>query len=308
MADVNLPAATVSAASGGASGGLAGAALGAGINVGGQILTSLFGARMERERYQRALAQWERENAYNLPKNQVARLRAAGLNPALMNGAAPSLAGESPQPQQSPVAPFPTIDPLTASQVEVNMAQAKKLGKEARNQDLTNQLQQFEIDKVDQLIKKGFVEQWATNLVKSNEYQNINEARSALESAIFIASMTNNIYGSGTVPVVNGQFQVPKALVNQMSSEFSHSLHRSIKESELYDDYAEAMVKVYEQQGSQADMDKVVSDLFNSMSDKWYGKALLLLWTMMQQKMIPSFSSSSSTSKYGVSRSWSFGG
>lgn len=52
----------------------------------------------ENERYyQESLAQWQRENDYNTPSAQVARLRAAGLNPALAYGT-PNISAPSPQP------------------------------------------------------------------------------------------------------------------------------------------------------------------------------------------------------------------
>lgn len=58
--------------------------------------------------YQQNIAQWERENAYNHPAQQMARLKEAGLNPNLVygNGSAVQTSAHSPQmsyaQQQSP--------------------------------------------------------------------------------------------------------------------------------------------------------------------------------------------------------------
>lgn len=46
--------------------------------------------------YQRNIEQWQRENDYNSPVNQIARLRAAGLNPNLAYGT-PNISSPSPQ-------------------------------------------------------------------------------------------------------------------------------------------------------------------------------------------------------------------
>lgn len=82
------------------------------------------------EQNQWNLDQWSRENAYNLPTSQIARLRAAGLNPALIYGEG-GIMNESASSQ--PAADAPTmrselnIDPLTASQISLNQAEARRL-------------------------------------------------------------------------------------------------------------------------------------------------------------------------------------
>ena len=59
---------------------------GAGLNAASQ--KSANSTNMKIARYQNAwnLEQWNRENAYNLPTAQMARLKAAGLNPNLVYG------------------------------------------------------------------------------------------------------------------------------------------------------------------------------------------------------------------------------
>lgn len=83
-----------------------------------------------------SIAQWNRENAYNLPVNQVRRLKEAGINPAMMfaNGTSSLSAAMSPEVQmsQNRAPQMQNIDPLTMSQVRLANAQADNI--EARTQ------------------------------------------------------------------------------------------------------------------------------------------------------------------------------
>ena len=57
-----------------------------------------------REQYKNSVEQWNRENAYNDPSSQMARLRAAGLNPSLMMGNNPTgVAGAASLPSANPM-------------------------------------------------------------------------------------------------------------------------------------------------------------------------------------------------------------
>lgn len=59
--------------------------------------------------YQRNIEQWQRENEYNLPANQMARLLEAGINPVLAyGGSASSQAASSPQ-YNSPQADYSNV-------------------------------------------------------------------------------------------------------------------------------------------------------------------------------------------------------
>lgn len=81
------------------------------------------------EQNQWNLDQWNRENAYNLPTSQVSRLRAAGLNPALIygNGIMNEAANSQPAADAPTMRPELSVDPLTASQISLNEAQAESL-------------------------------------------------------------------------------------------------------------------------------------------------------------------------------------
>ena len=107
--------------SGGAvAAGLAGAAVAA--PVAGTLLSGLFGNYQTRKRneaerslaeYQNAwnLEQWNRENYYNAPTAQMARLKAAGLNPNLVYGSgAVNQSASSPRAASVDVQAPPTPD------------------------------------------------------------------------------------------------------------------------------------------------------------------------------------------------------
>lgn len=118
------------------------------------------------------LDQWNRENEYNLPVNQMARLKQADLNPDLMyqNGtsgltaaSSPSMSSGAPATPQdmSAIGQKRTLgdtlqqaarDSLIGAQIKVLESQARKNNEEAKGQSITNetlgqmneaQLQQF---------------------------------------------------------------------------------------------------------------------------------------------------------------------
>lgn len=84
--------------------------------------------------------QWERENEYNTPVNQLKRMQEAGLNPDLAygNGAAQSLSASS--PQMTSGAPSSPTD-MSA------LGQKMTLG-QAMQQSLANELTQAQIDNI----------------------------------------------------------------------------------------------------------------------------------------------------------------
>lgn len=84
------------------------------------------------------LDMWNKENAYNTPKEQLRRLKAAGLNPGLMyeNGAAgmPAAASHSPEQTAPQVQPL-NVDPSVMANIELMQAQAENLRSQTKTQD-----------------------------------------------------------------------------------------------------------------------------------------------------------------------------
>ena len=74
---------------------------------------------------------WNMQNQYNLPINQMDRLRQAGLNPNLMYGLPSSQAQMAHQADTSGKAVAPQIDPLTLANVQLMKAQSEKTQTEA---------------------------------------------------------------------------------------------------------------------------------------------------------------------------------
>lgn len=73
--------------------------IGAAASAGSQARANNMNLQIMREQNQWNLEQWQRENAYNLPSAQMARLKAAGLNPNMVyaNGGAQTAAASSPR-------------------------------------------------------------------------------------------------------------------------------------------------------------------------------------------------------------------
>lgn len=92
-----------------------------------------YNKKLAEQAYERNVAQWMRENAYNTPAMQVARMTAAGINPqtAFGNGADVSSgnAGASPQlsyAQYNPQAPFFDVSSPIQNAFSAYMLQAKR--------------------------------------------------------------------------------------------------------------------------------------------------------------------------------------
>lgn len=74
---------------------LAGSAVSAGSGLLGSIISGIYNRKRQRESQQWAEQMYEKQNEYNLPINQVARLKEAGINPNLAFGSAASAMGSN---------------------------------------------------------------------------------------------------------------------------------------------------------------------------------------------------------------------
>jgi len=123
----------------------------AAIGAGGSIISSLIGNRGRRRAEDRArnwnLEQWHRQNKYNHPLEQMARLEAAGLNPNMIYGSSPgSAVGNAGAVHPGKAPEYKFADPVVAgaalpvqqaqhanlsSQSIKNLAEARKTGIDA---------------------------------------------------------------------------------------------------------------------------------------------------------------------------------
>lgn len=105
-------------------------------------LNRRYNERQVDKQWSRMLDQWHRENAYNHPSAQVARMKEAGLNPALMyaNGGGFVPAASSPSPDRSESGNFgvkQNLDPMAAANIELMQAQAENLRAQTKTEDDT---------------------------------------------------------------------------------------------------------------------------------------------------------------------------
>lgn len=134
--------------------------LGTGGNIASTLLSNEANKSLLRERNQMAIDQWKRENEYNLPKNQVERLLAAGLNPALMyeNGASGLVSATSPDFEAAHFL-APQVDPLTMANIAKLNAETKSIedanSRENEKQPLTLESLQADIDSIYQSIEES---------------------------------------------------------------------------------------------------------------------------------------------------------
>lgn len=87
--------------------GAASSIIGSGINFLSNNATNRSNDKLARYQNDWNLAQWKRENEYNLPINQIQRLREAGLNPNLVyGGGATTLSASSPKAERAIMRPY----------------------------------------------------------------------------------------------------------------------------------------------------------------------------------------------------------
>jgi hypothetical protein len=138
---------------------VAGALLGTGINAGAGIGNEMLQRHWQLKDYntqQRdALRAWDRENAYNSPEQQMARLAQAGLNPNLVYGKGADNTASSiktPSMGEHPKSVIPNIDPLMfvkAQEMGTNLkaiqAQTDNTIQDTENKKTAQQLETLKI-------------------------------------------------------------------------------------------------------------------------------------------------------------------
>lgn len=133
-----------------------------------------FTREMFDKQIQNNIKMWNMQKEYDLPKNQIERMRQAGLNPDLMyNGAgvsaSPNLQSASPSGFSSGFSPvsFGNLDPETASRIKLNNSQAGLLDSQKTGVDITNEnLGDLLFEQVDSLR--------ASNALSTQQAQTLN--------------------------------------------------------------------------------------------------------------------------------------
>lgn len=115
-------------------------------NIASTLINNHHNEQLIQEQNRLNIEQWNRENLFNSPVEQMKRLKAAGLNPNLIygNGAGSFLSAASPEIQAAQTI-APQVDPLVLSQIELNKSQANKNNSDATR---SNSLLPFDIKKL----------------------------------------------------------------------------------------------------------------------------------------------------------------
>jgi hypothetical protein len=130
------------------------------------------------------VAFWNKQNAYNTPKAQMARLRDAGLNPALIYGSGATNTGVAGSIAPSKPAPYNIKDPtptalnaaMLESQLALQSAQARNLNANAKNAEDLNvpKVEGLNLKNEYQAIKNeiaGKTKTEAINIIKQSSLQ-----------------------------------------------------------------------------------------------------------------------------------------
>lgn len=270
--------------------------LGIGGNIASTLLSNEANKSLMRERNQMAIEQWQRENEYNLPKNQVERLLAAGLNPALMyeNGASGLVSATSPDMKAAQVQ-APQVDPLTMAQINNINAQTKNIDKDTEAIDLNNFNLSFQNDflrKNDDDIKEAMRLE-----VQAGRYSSYYELLSSFYSAARIAALFSLDIEQSEYLDENGEryefynigdIYYDKELHDKFKSLGLGALEQERLEQALYKSYQAAQMHVNKRSGEVAKMEVVIPEMING-APKWLKPILVLANSFLHGSKLPAF-------------------
>jgi len=181
----------------------AGAPIAAGLNLLGSKLQSRYqkeqqerefkhNRQMSEYAYSKDLEQWNRANLYNAPTEQMARLRQAGLNPAMIygSGGAKTVAAQLPK-YQAPRANYTSEGPFNLGQAIGAFQSMKRMDAEINLvKAQTDNTKQMELNHavnraltVAKTTGEGFKNKWAKELSKYNYTMAFNTAKDIEKSA-----------------------------------------------------------------------------------------------------------------------------
>jgi len=155
----------------------AGASLaGSAINAGSQSATNQSQLSYSKEMYDKqradALADWNRQNQYNSPKEQMMRFKEAGLNPNLIYG----------QQTQSPVVRTSSVEGYNPRAPQVDLGNAAAMGLQGLSTYQDTQLKNVQTDLVKEQIKNASTDNMLKQLDWAEKNIKLPYAQSMAES------------------------------------------------------------------------------------------------------------------------------
>lgn len=219
-------------------------AIGAGINRRAQQRQNEWNAQMAAQANQWNIEQWERQNEYNDPSNVVARLEAAGINPALAmgQGASAMISGQMADaihPANVPqgVNPTPFVAPsfsqssLISSEVAKNLAEADEAKSRIPVHDSERLLNDQKINESQNMCDKLIAE---SSLMKQQEFSSFIHTYNELNET---AARINNINADTDV---KGE---QKRLVGQQVNTLMAQGRQLIESAKYYDQLRQNLIE-----------------------------------------------------------------
>lgn len=160
------------------SGGLAGV-----LGIGSSILSNIGARKRQRQADAQNIKFWEMQNAYNTPKQQMSRLKDAGLNPNLIYGAKANT-GIAGAVAPSKASPYNVKDPtptalqaaMLTSQINLQNSQAgKNNAEEKRILGLTPPEVDLALSRADQMRQEAVQSFIKTNIAETTEQDAIDK-------------------------------------------------------------------------------------------------------------------------------------
>lgn len=157
---------------------------------------------------------WHLSNSYNTPAAQMARLRAAGLNPDLMySNGAPGLQADSPAAVSAGAAPSyaPANASLNLTSDVSALAMANKAGEETIAQSIRNKFLESEISvNIDNAIKTGKLTEAQADVCRQNileSQQNISALKKRVSNETW-QTILNTLNTSSEILLRNSQIEL----------------------------------------------------------------------------------------------------
>lgn len=208
-------------------------------NLGGGLLGSWYQGKQNKkaqsrdQRFQQYM--WNQQNEYNLPINQVARLREAGLNPQLALGDVNSVAGASLGGQSSSghSVNAPDIDILGALE---SYKQIRLLSEKAETERVAQEQMRAQTLNTKEQIK--FLGSQMRNLDADTKLKLLNyqlediKRQSGIVGNDILSNLSRSVYGTGK-KAVDGFTSYGKHLLNNLKIHFNNKVNE-YKQSEYY--------------------------------------------------------------------------